>query len=386
MSQGNTRFRTSFTHTEGNVPAFLMEGKVVNINMVNWTVDVASSFDKKRYFDVQVGSPYMHWDNGEGIYIMPEVGAKCIICLPSDSSPPFVAAFVMPFENVDAASDDAPKGTTSKANANGTSSGASFAGGRPRAKPGDIWLRTRDDNFIILHRGGTVQIGANELAQRIYIPLNNYIMDISDNYVHHNQCGSMYWGLQATPTKDKFPTEFMQTFRVFANDKYAEVRVKAGKVDDPVTGTIDKDASLKQVVYEIVVAPQGFDPETGSTKDAKALVMRFAFDKEGNALLGGTGELAVYYKKKITFRTDDSFNVQAGKEITMKASTGAIIDGGSHAHVKGGTVKLGPGATPVALQGSMVQVSIPYIPVPVPGSPPLVLFGTIVTGQPTVLA
>ncbi len=69
----------------------------------------------------------------------------------------------------------------------------------------------------------------------------------------------------------------------------------------------------------------------------------------------------------------------------MNAKTGAIIDGGPLFHAKGGVVRLAQGATPVAQMGSMVKVMIPYTPVPIPGSPPLILFGQIVTGVPNVL-
>jgi hypothetical protein len=192
---------------EGNVPANFIQGKVVNVNLVNWTVDVTAQFDRKRYFDIQVGSPYMHYSNGEGISVFPEVGAKCMVCLPSDSSPPYVSSFIMPMENTDMAAPDAPKGTTSKSSPSATSSGASFAGGRPPAKPGDIWMRTRDDNFVILHRGGVVQIGCSELAQRLYIPLSHLIMDISNNYAHHNMGGSILWSMQEGAGMAHLPTE-----------------------------------------------------------------------------------------------------------------------------------------------------------------------------------
>ena len=269
MSQGVSRFRTSFTFVEGDVPALMVEGKIVGLNMVNWTVNVESSFDRKRYFDIQVGSPYQHFSNGEGIYIVPEMNAKCVVCIPSDSSPPFVAAFIMPFENVDMATAETPKGTTSHSSPNRTSSGASFAGGRPRAKPGDIIMRGRDGNFVILHRGGVLQIGANELSQRLFIPLNNFIMDICDNYTMHAAGGSVSWGMQASPTSDKYPTSKFETFRVYANDKYADVRISQGNIPDPVKGTLDSKADLqKNVNFEIAIAPQGFDPETGAVIDA----------------------------------------------------------------------------------------------------------------------
>lgn len=381
-----SRFRTTFTTMEGFDSAMMVQGRVVNVNLVNWTVDVASVFDQTRYFDIQVGSPYVHGNAGEGISVVPEVGAKCMVCIPSDTSPPYVSSFVMPFEIVDLATETSPRGITSQSSDGATTSGASFAGGRPRAKPGDIILKGRDGNFAVLHRGGVLQIGSTELSQRIFIPLNNVMMDISDNYYHHNAGGTQYWGMQPSPTQDKFPTEYLQTFRIFANDKYADVRVKAAKVTDPFKGVVDKNASIGDVVYEVTVAPQGFDPATGAIQDAKALTQRFVFDKSGNALLGGTGKLSIYYKKNINIYSGASIDIQADSSASLKASKGATVDGGAFTNIKGKVVRLGPGAKPVATTGSLVRITLPFTPVPVPGSPPLVLFGTVTTGTSTVLA
>jgi len=398
---GASKFRTSFTYQEGNVPAIWVQGKVVNTNLVNWTVDVAAQFDRKRYFDIQVAAPYLHYSNGEGVSCFPEVGAKCMVCIPSDSSPPFVGAFLMPVEVTDMATPDAPKGTTSKGSPGGTSSGASYAGGRPQAKPGDISLRTRDDNFVILHRGGVVQIGASELAQRIYIPLTHLIMDVSQNYAHHNAGGSVLWGLQEGPGLDKLPTEYSHCFRVFANNKSADVRVKIGKVSDPLAeppgadgnqGEIDLEhlgAGDNFIVAEVTVAPEGFNPETGSAESSatqNATVLRFFFDRAGGTFLRCKGSLVVSTKKRLVMRAAGGMDFQTDKEFSLKAKNGVTIDGGAFTSIKGGVVRLGPGAKPVAVLGSLVSVSFPYTPMPIPGSPPLVLFGTVTNGTPTVLA
>lgn len=374
------KFRTTATSKEGSDPAHFLECRVINLNLVNWTVDVSTVFDQRHYFDIQVASPYLHGSNGEGIYVVPELGAKCFVCLPGDSSPPFVSSFIMPFESVDLATTDNPRGITSQSSDGAGTSGASFAGGRARAKPGDIIMRGRDGNFAILHRGGVLQLGASELSQRIFIPLNNVVMDISDNYYHHNAGGTEYWGMQPSPTQDKYPSEYTHTFRIFANDKYADVRVKAAKVQDPFNGVLDKDLKLTDVVYEVTVAPQGFDPTTGQIKDAKALTQRFAFDKTGNALLGGTGELSVYFKKRIHLHSATSISIESDKSFDITAKTTGKIDGGDTLILRGGVIKMGPASSPVAKIGSIVSVTLPFTPVPVPGSPPLKLTGVISSG------
>jgi hypothetical protein len=401
MTQGNTRFRTSFTYTQGNVSSLVVQGKVAKLNLSNWTVDVYSQFDQKRYFDIQVGSPYIHYSNGEGISAFPEVGAKCMVCIPSDSSPPFIQSYIMPVEIVDMAAPDAPNGSTSQSSPGTSASGASFGGGRPKIKPGDIWMRTRDDNFVILHRGGVLQIGATELAQRLFIPLNHYIMDISQNYAHHSAGGSILWGIQdAAAGASHYPTEYTHSFRVFSDYKSADIRVKVGKVSDPMPEPIGDDGNQPDIdllnlgkgedyiVAEVAITPESFNPETGALEKAalqKPNVLRFFFDRAGGVFLRAQSNVFLSTKKKLVIRAKDGIDIGTDQGIAMSAKNGAILDGGAFAHVKGSVVKLGPGSTPVAMQGGMVLVTLPFTPMPVPGSPPLALFGTIKSGNPQVL-
>lgn len=401
MAGGTSRFRTSFTYVAGNVPAVVVQCKVVNVNLVNWTVDVYTQFDRKWYFDIQVASPYMHYSNGEGLSVFPEVGAQCMVCIPSDSSPPFVQSFLMPPEVVDLATEDAPKGTTSQSSSGKTSSGASFAGGRPKVKPGDIWLRTRDDNFVILHRGGVLQIGATELAQRLFIPLNNFIMDVSQNYAHHNSGGSCLWGLQEGPGLEHFPSEYTHSFRVYSDYKSADVRVKVGKVTDMVPEPSGSDGNQVEldllelgkgdnyVVAEVAITPESFNPETGTMEPVPARkpnVLRFFFDRGGGVFFRAKSNVLLSTKKKLFIRAKEDIDIASETTVSISAKNGMVIGGGAYAHLKGDIVKLGPGSIPIAMQGGLVMLTLPFTPAPVPGSPPLVIYGTIKSGNPQVLA
>jgi hypothetical protein len=316
----------------------------------------------------------------------------------------------MPVEVTDLAAPDAPKGITSQPTSGATSSGASFAGGRPKAKPGDIWLRTRDDNFVILHRGGVLQIGATELAQRIYIPLKHHIMDVSQNYIHHNAGGSSFWGLQEGPGLDHLPTEHWQTFRVYADNKFADIRIKTGKVSDPFTEPSGDDGNQPDIeelslgkgdgyiVTEVIIAPDGFNPESGSPASSdtyKQTVMRFFFDRAGGVFFRCKGGMLLATKKRLLVRADEGIDIKSKKDFTVTATTGTTINGGPFTHIKGDVVRLGPGAKPVALQGSMVQGTIPPLPVigqtadgtPVTGNTvPTIMFSFVSSGSPTVLA
>ena len=404
----STRFRTSFTAREGTDPARIVQGRVINANLNNWTVDIRSQFDRKNYHDIQVGAPYLHHNNGEGLSIFPEVGSTCMVCLPSDSSAPFVLCFIMAHETVDSSSADAPDGTRSHGAPSAHATDASFAGGRPKAKPGDIFMRGRDNNFVILHRGGVLQIGSTELAQRIYIPLNNQVMDISENYAHHNAGGSVVWGLQDGPSLEKYPTSHMETLRVFANDKYADIRITRGNVYAPLPdnkgGKALAGAGLgDQLVYEVVVSPKGFiaqtgEPATGAT--AGATVLRFVFDRDGNTFYRCEGNLGIKVSKKITLEVDGGFDFSTSLDGSITAKTQLILDGTQLTWVKGQLVRLGEGKLAVARITDTVETpvvgftcSMVFAGAPVPNSPVSAVLtavtplkGAITKGNPAVLA
>lgn len=397
-----TGLRTAWTQPEGGAPAYMHECRVVNVNLVNWTVDVRTQFDNKFFGNIQVASPYMHPNRGEGIYVMPEVNSKCIVCLPSDGPPPFVASFIMPVESVEDFDTDQVQGTTGMGP-------STFQGGRPRAKPGDIFLRGRDGQFVVLHRGGVLQVGSTSLAQRMYIPLGNIITDISQNYEHHNTGGSIRWGITSSST-DKTPeTEFVQTFRVLANDEKADVRVAIGKVLQPTPEPAGEDGEISTnagfglgrggdnpVVCEVAIAPQGFETESGAPTRAQDITtFKFVFDKTGNAFMRAEGNVNIRIKKKLRIRADQDITFSTKGLLLAESSEDRVrIQGNKGVEIvaENGVVTINGGATPVAVVGSAVDVLI-SIPVPIitpvgPGviSPGARLTGFIANGSSTVLA
>lgn len=393
-------FRNSFTSREGHIAGRTLQGRVVNINLKNWTVDVHSQFDRHFYLNIQVGSPYVHFNNGEGFGAFPEVGSVCMVTLPSDSSPPFVSSFLMPPENIqDASTADAPAGTRSRGNLPQFPTDTRFGGGRPARKPGDMWMTGRDGNFVILHRGGVVSIGATELAQRIYIPLNNTVLDVSENYQHYNVGGAINWGLQDGAGQEHFPTQFMQSFRVYADDQYADIRVTKGKVYNPMP--MENASDL--VVYEVVLSPKGFVAESGDSAGSGTtgnIKFQFAFDRAGNVFCSAEGDILLRGKKTLRLSLSGDVDVSSDTHIGLTAKKGMDLDGGVYSHLKGDLVRLGKGDVGVARKGDLVTTKaiIPVKAVIVFATPPIIgtnpvmisfldsLGGVIVTGNDSVRA
>jgi hypothetical protein len=399
--------RSSWTQPEGSVPAFVHEARIFNVNMKNWTVDATTIFDQRVMMDIQVSSPYMNANQGEGIYCVPEPGSKCLICIPSDGPPPFVLAFIMPMVTIpDTATEDAPAGTAPRGGAPKNSSDYTYAGGRRRGKPGDIVARGRDGNFMILHRGGVAQFGSGPLAQRICVPLQNLVTDISQNYNHFNSGGSINWGVQDRGSGDP-TTEMRQTLRVFANDEYADIRFAVGHVRSPVpepTGDAGENSNNNQLsigtdadtVFEFVLARNGFETDAGDFKaEAEDVKMRIFVDRNGGMMARWEGSVNLRVKKKLRLTVDDNVDIFCKKDVNVTADGKVSFIGkkGASFGTAGGAVTINDGGKPVAHVGSVVRVIIPpgLVPVISPtGVPlgfvgPVPLEGVVSSGNPVTL-
>lgn len=419
----------------------MVQCRVVNVNLVNFTVDVVSQFDRHYYYDIQVSSLYAHYNNGEGVYVMPDVGAVCFVCIPSDSTPPYVDSFIMPMQQAsntsqplgnpddaiqttlnnnqvvdqgDVTGTDAPQGTRSRSgNVDFPHNDARFDGGRPPIKPGDIVIRGRDGNFVILHRGGVLQVGAAELAQRIYIPLANKVFDVSGEYEHQNVGGAVRWGIQEGPSIDNPKAQHMETYRLYANDEFCDVRIGKGNVLNPVdeppsagddffgdpatdktNSSIGKDSPI---TFEVIVAPGGFKAGTGDLASAaiqKQMKFHFMLDRNGNVFCRSEGAGVFWFKKGLTLKGNGAFTA-AFDSAEIKAKSNMTVGGKTLTEVTGDTVRIGAGTNPVARMGDSVAIVIPVAQVSgtVGGQPftgaitiatPAV--GSITTGNPNVLA
>lgn len=389
------------------------EARIIDINLVNWTVDVFTIFDQRRYFEVQVAAPYLHSNFGEGIYAFPEIGAKCLVCIPSDGPPPFILAFIMPAETIPDATDpdEAPQGTQGgQGGVVQNASDSTYRGGRARAKPGDIVMKGRDGNFVTLHRGGVLQIGSTQLAQRIYIPLGNFVTDISENYNHFNTGGSINWGLRPGSPDENPETEWRQTFRVFANEEFADVRLSVGKVHNPVQEKVGDEGSTSEleqlgigtddpIVAEFAISPGGFDTDVGAPVTAgnaarENNVLRMFFDRAGGGMLRAEAAISVRVKDKLVIKADGGCDIiSEDGPINVEASGPINITAGGGINITGdGVIKLNGGSKPVATVGSTISI-VTTVPIPIqtssgPGtiSAGAVFQGNVQTGNPTVLA
>lgn len=389
----HNEFRTTMTTPEGLHKTDIFLGRIINLDLTSWTVDVVSQFDQMYLPDIPIGTPYQHVARGEGMYVIPEVGAKCAVCWPGDSSPPFVLCFVMPHE-LDQTSDDDQSPVK-----------ASFGGGRQVGKPGDMVMRGRDGNQVVLHRGGVLQIGATELSQRIYVPLQNMILDFCENYSMQNSGGSIRWGIQEGEGKASLPTEHVETYRVYADDKYGDIRIATGKVHYPTpdddTGITDAEVgSNGPVVYEFTFSKNGFRAEDGGVIQATGnnVKLKFTFDRNGNAAMRIDGNAYIRCKKKLSLNVDGDILVRGGGGVNVQITGDVKFTAGGVIEITGAVIKLNNGSNPIARLGDtvvgsynpqlLVAAPTPLGFAPISSVPALMGFTATITGpgNSTVLA
>ncbi len=298
------------------------EGVITDVNRKTWTVTVETRHTAKTVPDLQIMVPYHHYANGEGLHHLPEVGAVCLLGWPSDNTPPIVMGYLgMP--SVELASDGQARPESTDDSASPTD--VSLRSRRPDMNPGDIGMTTRDENFVICRRGGIVQIGATSIAQRIYIPVLNYIKDICENYSMQSFGGDVSWTVdrQESDPSGNAPATWTMHLREFAQDAKATVRVRYLPVQAPGGGS--------KSAWEISVSPQGIDTDDGSVEEEMYSLL-VTIDGDKTEVIGAN--------RSVTVRGNDTVRVEGNQETTVTGDS-KITAQGSLEHIAGSTAVLG---------------------------------------------
>lgn len=288
------------------------EATVLDVNRQNWTCRVATTYSSKVLSDVPWSVPYHHFADGEGFHFMPEPGAKCYLAQPNDQTPAFIMCFVAPPAQK-LATSDAP---LRQDGSSGGGSDVSYQSKRPDLNPGDIALTTRDGNFLILRRGGVVQLGATPLAQRVVVPVRNFVHDYAENYELATPGGDVSWIIDRPELDATGQPASSYTFhlREFATDKNATVRVR----HLPLAA-----AGGKKSAWEVHIAPNKIDTQKGAV-GSPVYTMMVLLDGTKAEMVGanrttevqGDDELTVHGKRTTTVDKDDTLHVNGRLAVT----------------------------------------------------------------------
>ena len=319
-------------------------GRVIDVDVENYSVSVATTVARKVYTDMPFATPYQHFAGGEGIYFMPEVGSMCWICEPSDHNKPFVIGWAPVRRN---------------------DNGKDFSSNKMPLNPGDIYLGTRDENFIILRRGGVLQIGGGPLSQRIFMPIKNTIKDLCENYSLQTIAGDLNWTVErdeTTTTGDR-PTSLTVSARRQASDKYPLAVLRMGH--HLTSGVTSPISNASDISFSLVVRASG---DEGANVTIKTVL-----DRKGKIYLEAADDVYLRVSKGYTLETTgavkvtcaDSVTITSAKDMTLTSFQSATLSGknsvsvssGVKIDVVAGIVNLGDSSAsePVVLGSKLVE-------------------------------
>ena len=315
------------------VPAFVETGQVVDVDIETYSITCVTQFTKKPLSNLAFATPYQHHANGEGIYFMPEVGSLVWICFPSDGSKPFVLGWAPAREEND-----------------------SLRSNKQGLNPGDIYLGTRDENFLILRRGGVVQIGGGPLSQRMFIPLNNTIKDFCENYSLNTLGGDLEWSVsrEESTTDGHRPALVRLQAREYADDAQPIALLEIGSSQGNVSKIGSHSGSSANILSLVINA-------SGAKGAAKKISLEFR--KDGAAVWKFENDVTWNVKTKLSVRSEDNLTLSSGKQAELDGATVLIKSTQGAMDINAQTV-LG------LLAGSMVNIG-PQVTIGKGGTPAL---------------
>lgn len=273
------------------VPAYIEHGKVVDVDTETYTVSVYTQFTNKTISNISFAVPYQHYANGEGIFFMPEVGSTCWIAFPSDGLRPFILCWTP----VNDEQND-------------------FSANRPALNPGDIYLGTRDENFLILRRGGVVQLGGGPLSQRMYLPINNTIRDICENYSLNTLGGGLEWAVMRdeNTTDGSRPSILRLAAREYANDEQPIALLEIGSSKAPNPPIVSSHSDNSRNILSLTINA------SGAAGAAKKISLSFRSD----------GSAQWDFEDNVTMHVARDFRLTADQDATLEAARVASFLGG----------------------------------------------------------
>lgn len=305
----------------------IFKARVLSVDRVRCTMEILG--ENNQRFTMPTPATYVG-GKGQGAFHMPEVNSLLYACCPSDGLTPFmVAGCTVPHEQDD---DDADQDD--------------FRQARPVLNEGDHLVASSDDgNFIILRKGGVIEVGSAQTAQRLYVPLNSLIMDVCQNYQLQTTGGVLSW---ETRREDETwgggkntPAELRLQVKEFTGEDVL-IDIGLGRIQDE-----DDEQLMGGVEGEIV---------------ARVLIndcYRLWVDKRGNVTHYVHGESITEHNGKVVERYNQSktqqilgmFQTRAGTRDTTVAGTDSLDCGDRNMHVRGNLTEIIDGSVSRSVKG-----------------------------------
>lgn len=311
-------------HTEmSRTPDFIGDtrleiGRIVDIHPERGTVDFRSEMTERYSYDIPYSYPYFDQIGGNGFTFNPEVGTTAI-CLTTSEGRNIILGFI------------------------GVDEEGSYLCGRQQGNPGDIFITGRDDNFLIIRRGGIVQLGSKPLCQTVYIPTNNIIQNFSENFELYTLAGEMKFSVARAEDQSDGHSKVLYSLNV---KEYA---------DDPKDGPIvsmKAGSQPENIIFSIQTRDKGNGTIKATIKIDKDGTLTMNLEKnlvvkiKGDTKIETSGKTDIKSTEDLTI--DSSANLKLhGRTTSMKADTSSEIKSNGVMTIGGSITKIDAGLYPV---------------------------------------
>jgi hypothetical protein len=202
-----------------------------------FTVDIVCD-TRGAYSNVPMMTPYANTIGGHGIYMMPEVGTRCVVCW-TNMEQPVILGFIV-----------APDSSTS------------YRSGRDRLGPGDYVMETLGGAKMKMLAGGIVQIQSSPNCRRSFLPnesAGDTIRDISTNYVVTAAGGQQVWHRGANDRFTTFSLRALQELPESPDDPGTQAMLqmgyhKTGQIGDLAALVPDRPGTEEDILLTLGVS------------------------------------------------------------------------------------------------------------------------------------
>jgi len=271
-------------------------GMIQEVNNTSYTCTVVTP-DNCVHEGVPI-NPMNVGADGQGNFFMPEVNTPVWLCRPSDQKAPFIMAGASLPRQLDDA-DDEEDPNDHRMN-------------RPVLGQGDQMISGPGSNpFIILRKGGSLEIGSTQMSQRIYLPLQDTIREFFSNWEQNAAGGKLEWKSRTSDDSHgsgKDPVEFRLQVKEFS-DEDPMIDLGLGRISDEDAQAVI-NGSNGQIVGRLLINNN----------------YQVWIDKDGNCQrIQGGGEFVNLEGKKIEFIAADFFQQVRGISSVDYGSRNVVV-------------------------------------------------------------
>jgi len=216
----------------------ILKATVEAVDKVKYTLSVRT--ENGETADGIAAMPRSLNADGTGSYEVPEVNSTVWICVPSTEGIPFILGHApIPLQT------DEDDGDPNDYRMN-----------RPVLNEGDEMVASKESGYVILRKGGMLEVAATQMCRTFWIPIENLVHTIAENFIVDTTGGSLSLLTRdedETHGADISPTEFKLNLKEFANDEFDIFDLRIGRIAVEDDTYIPPGGGLAQIILRLMV-------------------------------------------------------------------------------------------------------------------------------------